>query len=165
MKLGFFVSSLSFSSHPIICYPIQGSYSHLYGKCCTSLGGSSHTDVLNRVESKALRLVNSPPLPDCLRSLKHRRNVAFLVICYHYFNGFCSHDLTACRPHPRPGWTILSLYFHPYSLHPFNVKVNQHLYSIIPFTGKFWVSLSDSVIPSSYDLNFFKERSFKTPPK
>ena len=34
-------------------------------------GGSTHTALLNRVESKAFRLINSPPLTDCLQSLKH----------------------------------------------------------------------------------------------
>merc|ERR1711980_12464 len=29
-------------------------------------GGSTHTSLLNRVESKAFRLINSPPLTDCL---------------------------------------------------------------------------------------------------
>ena len=44
-------------------------------------GGSTHTALLNRVESKAFRLINSTPLTDCLQSLKHRRNVASPPIC------------------------------------------------------------------------------------
>ena len=38
--------------------------------------GSTHTTRLNRVESIAFRLINSPPLTNCLDSLSHRRNVA-----------------------------------------------------------------------------------------
>ena len=45
-------------------------------------GGSTHTALLNRVESKAFRLISSPPLTDCLPSLNNRRSVASLTIFY-----------------------------------------------------------------------------------
>ena len=38
--------------------------------------GSIHTVLLNKLESKAFCLINSPPLTDCFDSLGHRRNVA-----------------------------------------------------------------------------------------
>ena len=121
-------------------------------------GGSTHTALLNRVESKAFRLINSPPLTDCLQSLKHRRNVASLSIFYRYFHGYCSSDFANCMPPllPRPRRTRLSTLSHPYSFHLTNSRVNQHLHSFIPFTGKLWNSLPDSVFPASYDLNYFK---------
>jgi hypothetical protein len=59
-------------------------------------------------------------------------------------------------PLPRPRRTRLSTLSHPYSIHLPNSRVNQHLHSFIPFTGKLWNSLSDSVFPPSYDLNSFK---------
>ena len=37
-----------------------------------------------------------------------------------------------------------------------NARVNQQLHSFIPFTGKLWNSLPDSVFPPSYNLNSFK---------
>ena len=43
-------------------------------------GGSTHTAPLNRVEPKAFHLINSPPLTDCLDSLSHQCNVAFLSL-------------------------------------------------------------------------------------
>ena len=52
-----------------------------------------HTVPLNRVESKAFCLINSPPLTDCLDSLSHRHNVASLSIFYHYFHAECSSEL------------------------------------------------------------------------
>ena len=55
-------------------------------------GGSTHTTLLNRLKSKAFRLINSTSLIDCLQSLKHRRSVASLSIFYRYFHGYCCSD-------------------------------------------------------------------------
>ena len=60
------------------------------------LGGSTHTALLNWVESKAVRLITSPPLTDCLDSLSHRRNVASLSVFYRYFHADCSSKLANC---------------------------------------------------------------------
>merc|ERR1711980_32649 len=54
-------------------------------------------------ESKAFRLINSPPLTDCLQSLIIRRNVSFLSISYRYFHGNCSSELANCMPPPSGG--------------------------------------------------------------
>ena len=123
-------------------------------------GGSTHTALLNRVESKAFRLINSSPLTDCLQSLNHRRNVASLALFYRYFHAHCSSELANCMPPPlpRPRCTRLSTHSHPYSVHLPNARVNQYLYSFIPFTGKLWNSLPVSIFPLSYDLNLFKRR-------
>ncbi|ORD92879.1 hypothetical protein ECANGB1_2401, partial [Enterospora canceri] len=121
-------------------------------------GGSTHTALLNRVESKAFCLINSPPLTDCLDSLSHRRNVASLSIFYRYFHADCSSELANCMPPPlpRPRCTRLSTSSHPYSVHLPNARVNQYLHSFIPYTGKLWNSLPLSVFPPAYDLNSFK---------
>lgn len=121
-------------------------------------GGSSHTALLDRVESKALRLINSPPLTNCLQSLSHRRNVASLSIFYRYFHGNCSTDLANCMPRLflRPRCTKLSSSSHPYSVQLPNARVNQYAPSFIPFTDKLWNSLPASVFPNSYNLSSFK---------
>ena len=81
-------------------------------------GGSTHTALLNRVESKAFRLINSSPLTDWLQSLNHRRNVASLALFYRYFHAHCSSELANCMPPPlpRPRCTRLSTHSHPYSI-------------------------------------------------
>merc|ERR1712035_64189 len=95
------------------------------------MGGSTHTSLLNSVKSKAFRLINSPPLTDCLQSLKIRHSVASLSIFYRYFHGNCSSELANCMPpHPpaaslhqtfyllsplslvNSGTLFLNLYFH-----------------------------------------------------
>ena len=42
--------------------------------------GSTHTDLLNRVEFKVFRLSNFPPLTDCLDTSSHRCNVTSLSL-------------------------------------------------------------------------------------
>jgi len=121
-------------------------------------GGSTHTALLDRVESKAFRLINSPPLTNCVLPLKLRRNVASLSIFYRYFHANCSSELANCMPPPlpRPRCTRLSTLSHPYAVQTPNARVNQYLHSFIPSTGKLWNSLPWSVFPPSYDLNAFK---------
>ena len=124
-------------------------------------GGSTHTALLNRVEYKAFRLINSPPLTDCLDSLSHRRNVAYSSIFYRYIHADCSSELANCMPPslPRPRCTRLSTSSYPYSVNLSNARINQYLHSLIPITGKLWNSLPLFVFPPAYDLNSFREVS------
>ncbi|MPC60497.1 hypothetical protein E2C01_054543 [Portunus trituberculatus] len=97
-----------------------------------------HTVTLNvrvvgdRVESKAFRLINFPPL-------FHRRNVV-LANFYSYFHANCSTDLANCMPLLllRPLCTRLSSSSHTYSVQLFksNARVNQYSESFITFSGK-----------------------------
>ncbi len=64
--------------------------------------GSTHTALLDRVESKALRLISSPPLRDSFLPLKFHRHVASLFIFYRYFHADCSSELANCMPPPPP---------------------------------------------------------------
>ena len=103
--------------------------------------------------TKAFRLINSPPLTDCLDSLSHRRNVGSLSLYYRYFHSDCSSELVNCMPPPlpRPRCTILSTSSYPCSVHLSNPRVNQYLHSFIPYSDKLWNSLSLSVFPPAYD--------------
>ena len=136
-----------------LIHPCMGYASHVWG-------GSTHTVLLNRVESKAFRLINSPPLTDCFQSLTLRCNFASLAVFYHYFHVYCSFELANCVPPPsallRPFCTKLSTYSHPYYVHLINARINQYLHSFIPSTGKLWNSLPFSIFPPSYNLNSFK---------
>ena len=81
-------------------------------------GGSTHTALLDRVESKAFRLISSPPLTNCLLPLKSRRIVASLSLFYRYFHAHYSLQLTDCIPYPFPRQrlTRLSSSAHTYSV-------------------------------------------------
>ena len=110
------------------------------------------------MESKAIRLINSPSLTYCLQPLAIRRNVASLSIFYRFFHGYCSSELADCVPPPllQPRCTRLSTHSHPYSVQLTNARVNQYLQSFFSFTGKLWNSLPFTVFPPFYDLNGFK---------
>ncbi|MPC43607.1 hypothetical protein E2C01_037257 [Portunus trituberculatus] len=100
-------------------------------------GYSTHTALSDRMESKAFRLINSPPLTDFLQPLSHHRNVASLSIFNRYFHANISIVLANCF------------------LLPLNPNLS-NLFSFIPFTSKLWNSLP-SIFPSSYDLTSFKK--------
>ena len=137
---------------------VHGPYPPMYGVWLSCLRGSTHIALLNRVESKAFRLMNSPHLTDCLDSLSHRRNVAFLSIFYRYFHADWTSKLANCMPShlPWPRCTRHSTFSHRYSVHLPNARVNQHLHSFIPYTGRLLNSLPLSVFPPAHDLNSFK---------
>ena len=90
-------------------------------------GGSTHIALLDRVESKAFRLIDFSLLTDCLQSLSHRRNVASLTIYYRYFHANCSSNLANCMPslHLWPRCTMLSSFSHSYAVHLSNARVYQ----------------------------------------
>ncbi len=81
---------------------IQGPCPSLYGVCITHMGGSTHTALMDRAESKVLRLIGCPHLTNCLLPLKSCRTVASLSIFYHYFHAHCSSELAASMPPPPP---------------------------------------------------------------
>ncbi len=65
-------------------------------------GSSTHTALLDRVESKALLLIGCSHLTNCLLTLKSRLTVASLSIFYRYFHAYCSSELADCMPPPSP---------------------------------------------------------------
>ena len=79
---------------------------------------STHIARLNKVEFKAFRLINSPPLTDCLDSLSQRRNITSLALFYRYFHAECSSELANCLPPPLPrSRCTRHSTSHPYSVH------------------------------------------------
>ena len=103
MKLGvlnrlrqFFSPQQLLSVYKGLVRPCMEYASHVWG-------GSTHTALLNRVESKAFRLINSPPLTDCLQSVSLRRDVGSLAVFYRYFHSDCSSELANCMPPPSGG--------------------------------------------------------------
>ena len=124
-------------------------------------GGSTPTALLNRVELKAFRLINSSPLTDCLQPSNHRSKVASLALFYRYFQANCSSDLVNCMPPllPQLRYTKLASSSHPYSDHLSNARINQYSQSFIPFSGK--LSPCFCIFTCLW-LELFQERGIKT---
>ncbi|KAL7630252.1 UNVERIFIED_CONTAM: hypothetical protein RMT77_019605 [Armadillidium vulgare] len=123
-------------------------------------GGSTHTAILEKVESRAFRLINTPALTNSLQSLSSRRIVASLSLYYRYYNGHCSSELSRCIPPPlrRARATRLSTQSHPFSVQLFDPRLNRYAHSYMYSTGKVWNTLPLSVFPTSFDLHTFKRR-------
>ena len=75
--------------------------------CCHIWGSSPYTSLLDRIESKAIRLIGDPSLTSTLDPLSLRRKVASLSLFYRYYFGHCSDELATCIPPPmaRPRFT------------------------------------------------------------
>ena len=73
---------------------------------------NSSLHLLDRVQSKAIRLINNPNLTNSLQSLSHRRLVGDLSIFYRYFHGYCSQEIKNIIPDPVRPNSISQIIFH-----------------------------------------------------
>ena len=131
--------------------------------CCHVWGGSPSTPILDRVESKAVRLINSPTLTNSLPSLKCRRDVASLALFYRYYFGQCSRELTTCVP-PARVWirpTRRAQVSHPYCVDLGHPRIDRYAKSFFHSTGLLWNTLPSSDFPNSYNLSSFKCRVYR----
>ena len=153
-------SASIFLSLPAAC-SVQGPYPPMYGVWVSCQRGSTHTALLNRVESKAFCLINSPPLTDYLDSLSHHCNVASLSLFYHYFHADCYSELANCMP-PPPSRSLAAQGFLLVLIPILFTFQMQELTSIFTLSSLTLINsgiLLLSVFPSTYDLNF--QRSVK----
>ena len=88
--------------------------------CSHVWGGAPKSSLhfLDRVQSKAIRLINNPSLTNTLQSLSHLRLVADRSIFYRYFHGHCSQNTKNISPDPvrRVQTTRSSTYSHPFQV-------------------------------------------------
>ena len=89
---------------------------------------------LDKVQSKAVRLINHPNLTNSLQSLSHRRIVADLSICFRYFHGHCSQEIKNIIPDPvrRVRTTRSSTHSHPFQVTLPNPRALAHKSPFIP---------------------------------
>src|ERR1700755_184637 len=106
-------------------------------------GGSPHTALLEKVESRAFRLINSSALTYSLQSLSARRIVASLSLYYRYYNGHCSSELSR-RISPqlrRARATSYSTHSHLICVQLSDLRLNRYDQSYMYFTGEVWNTL------------------------
>ena len=128
--------------------------------CSHIWGASSYTSLLDRVESKAFRLINDPTLTSTLDSLTLRRKVASLSLFYRYYHGRCSRELAECVPPPlgRPRGTRQATSSHEWSVALSNPHIGRFGDCFFPTVSRLWNSLPSSVFPNCYNLSLFKKQ-------
>ena len=95
---------------------------------CSHIWGSSpYTSLLDRIESKAIRLIGDPSLTSTLDPLSLWRKVASLSLFYCYYFGHCSDELATCIPPPmaRPRSTRQATFAHNYCVELYNARINR----------------------------------------
>ena len=120
----------SFSVNNILILLLFKLYTGFIRPCleyCSHIWGSSpYTSLLDRVESKAIRLIGDPSLTSTLDPLSLRRKVASLSFFYRYYFGHCSDELAACVPPPmaQSRSTRQATFAHNYCVELSNARIN-----------------------------------------
>ena len=137
-KLGFLTRARGFfsSSRLLSIYKSQIRPSLEY---CTQVWGGAPKStlwLLDKVQSKALCLINNPNLTISLQPLSHRPLVGDLSIIYRYFHGHCSQEIKEIIPVPlrRVRTTRSSTHSHPFQVSLHTSRTLSHKSSFIPRT-------------------------------
>ena len=161
-KLGFLSRARGYFS-PTQLLTIYKSQIHASLDYCSHIWGfapKSSFHLLDRVQSRAIRLINNPGLTNSLQSLSHRRLVADLSIFYRYFHGHCSQEIKNIIPdlvrRVHTLTTRSSTFSHPFQVTLPNPRTLSHKSSFIPRTSQLLNSLPPTTFPKSYNLPSFK---------
>ena len=106
--------------------------------CSHIWGFFPYSSLLDRVESKAIRLIGDPSLTSTLDPQPLRRKVASLSLFYHYYLGHCPDGLAACIPPPmaRPRSTWQAIFAHNYCVELSNARINRFSDGFFPSTSR-----------------------------
>ena len=108
---------------------------------CSHIWGSSpYTSLLDRIKSKAIRLIGDPSLTSTLDPLSLRRKVASLSLFYRYYFGHGSDELATCIPSPmaRPHSTRQATFAHNHCVELSNARINRFSDGFFPSTSHLW---------------------------
>ena len=111
---------------------------------CSYIWGSfPYTSHLDRVESKAVRLIGDLSLTSTLDPLSLRCKVAFLSLLYCYYFGHYFDELAACilPPMARPCSTRKATLAHNYCVEFSNARISRFSDGFFPSTSRLWNSL------------------------
>ena len=148
---GYFSPSQLLTTYNSQIRPSMEYCSHVW---CNAPKSSLH--LLDKVQSKAIRLINNPNLTNSLQFLSHRLLVADLSIFYRFY-GHCSLEIKNIIPDPvrRAQTTRSSNHSHPFQITLPNPQALAHKSSFIPRISQRRSSLPSSVFPESYNLSSF----------
>ena len=137
-KLGFLSRARGFFSPSQLLTIYKSQIPPSLEYCSHVWGGAPRTSLhlLDKVQSKAIRLIDNPSLTKSLKSLSHRRLVADMSIFYRFFDGHCSLEIKSIFPDPlrhfRP--TRRSTQSGLFQVILSNPRTLSHISSFIPRT-------------------------------
>merc|ERR1712105_377636 len=99
-KLGVLFRCRSYFSSEQLLRLYKGLIRPCMEYCSHIWGGSPSASLLDKVESKAVRLINDLNLTSSHDHVSLRRKVASLSLFYGYYFGHCSVELSGCVPPP-----------------------------------------------------------------
>ena len=161
-KLGFLFRARKYFTPPQLLLIYKAQIRSLLEYGCHIWGGASLSalSVLDRLQRKAIRLINDDSITNTLQSLSHRRTVSSLCLLYRYFHGHCSSELRGAVP---PLFQVTRTTRASSSGHPFRLRIPHHrtetyARSFFPRTSRVWNMLPRHVFPPAFNLQLFKSR-------
>ena len=135
--------------------------------CSHIWAGASSRDliVLDRIQNKAIRLINDPKLTNSLAPLAHRRAVSSLALFYRYYHGRCSEELAAAVPKPKffSRSTRSASSNNPYSVSIPRCRTEVYKSAFFPRTAALWNAIPLQCFPLQYNLQHFKVQINRLP--
>ncbi|VEN62601.1 unnamed protein product [Callosobruchus maculatus] len=134
---------------------------------CASLEYCSHVwgcapkhslKLLDTIQKRAIRLIDTPNLTKDLHSLEHRRRVADLSLIYRFYDGRCSSELSRIiTPKAvRTRNTREALRAHPYQVEVLTPRTSLIQHSFFWRASTLWNQLPGNLFPDGYNLQRFK---------
>ncbi|CAF4943736.1 unnamed protein product [Pieris macdunnoughi] len=118
---------------------------------------------LDRIQRRAVRIVDDQSLSERLDPLALRRDVGSLCIFYRIYHGECSEELFGLIPaaefHHRT--SRQNTKFHPYHLDVRRSTTERFSRQFLPRTTTMWNQLPTEVFPNQFDLGSFKKRAYQ----
>nr|CAI5833500.1 unnamed protein product [Callosobruchus analis] len=116
--------------------------------------------LLDSIQSRAVRLIDTPNLTRDLDSLEHRRRVAALSLFYRFYQGTCSTQLSQIiiPKAVRKKNTREALCAHPYQVEVATPRTSFLQHSFFWRTSTLWNELPGNLFPDGYNLQRFKTK-------
>lgn len=133
--------------------PVMEYCSHIWGGAA-----ATHLQLLDRINAKAIKLVDNAEITANLQSLTHRRSVAELSLFYKYYFCRCSSELMGCVPSPKSFRysSRQAVRSHNFCVEVPKGRISTCHNSFFVRAAKRWNDLPQSVFPDVYNLQMFK---------